>query len=166
MPGLDPCLIRSCDAAGELVVRVGVPLADEYLEFLAGRSRPNSVLAAGYDLRVFFAVVGKAPQDVVPADVLAFITAQRTGRACAAGPVRALDLEEERAGLSTSTVRRPLSTVSGSSRSCTPAATCRPTRCCAACRHVGSGPDPARASRWCAPRGGCRGSWRRRRLTR
>ena len=51
-----------------------------YLEFLAGRCRPNTVLAAAYDLKVFFTVVGKPPGEVRPADVLAFITAQRTGR--------------------------------------------------------------------------------------
>lgn len=39
-------------------MRVGVPLADDHLEFLAGRRRPNTVLAAGYDLRVFLAAVG------------------------------------------------------------------------------------------------------------
>jgi hypothetical protein len=38
---------RSRDRSGALVVRVGVPLADVYLEFLGGRSRPNTVLAAG-----------------------------------------------------------------------------------------------------------------------
>jgi hypothetical protein len=40
----------------------------------------NTVLAAAYDLKVFFAVVARAPDQVRPADVLAFITAQRTGR--------------------------------------------------------------------------------------
>jgi integrase/recombinase XerD len=59
----------------------GVPLADVYLEFLAGRCRPNTVLAAASDLKVFFTVVGKPPDQVRPADVLAFITARRTGRA-------------------------------------------------------------------------------------
>ena len=113
MAAVDPCTIRSCDAAGGPVVRVGVPLADEYLEFLSGRSRPNTVLAAGYDLRVFFAVVAKAPQDVVPADVLAFITAQRTGRPRADGAIWVLDVEGEPAGVSAATVRRRLSTVSG-----------------------------------------------------
>ena len=34
----------------------GVPLADVYLEFLAGRCRANTVLAAAFDLRVFFSV--------------------------------------------------------------------------------------------------------------
>jgi hypothetical protein len=44
------------------MVRLGVPLLDEYLEFLAGRCRPNTVLAVAYDLKVFFTVVGKSPQ--------------------------------------------------------------------------------------------------------
>jgi hypothetical protein len=35
-------------------VRLGVPLLDVYLEFLAGRCRPNTVLAVAYDLKVFF----------------------------------------------------------------------------------------------------------------
>ena len=55
----DPCLIRSRGPSGEPVVRVGVPLLDDYLEFLEGRCRPNTVLAAAYDLRVFFGVVDK-----------------------------------------------------------------------------------------------------------
>jgi integrase/recombinase XerD len=46
-------LSRSGNAAGELVVRLGVPLLDEYLEFVAGRCRPNTVLAVAYDLKVF-----------------------------------------------------------------------------------------------------------------
>jgi hypothetical protein len=47
-----------------------VPLADAYLEFLGGRCRPNTVRAAAYDLRVFFAVVARPPEQVRPADVL------------------------------------------------------------------------------------------------
>ena len=53
MPAAVIRVIRSRDAAGELVVRLGVPLADEYLEFVAGRCRPNTVLAVAYDLKVF-----------------------------------------------------------------------------------------------------------------
>lgn len=56
---VDPCLQRSRNASGDLVVRLGVQSLDSYLEFLAVRSRPNSVLAVAYDLRVFFSVVGK-----------------------------------------------------------------------------------------------------------
>lgn len=57
-----------------------MPLADAYLDFLGGRCRPNTVRAAAYDLKAFFAVVAKPVDQVGPADVLAFIAAQRTGR--------------------------------------------------------------------------------------
>jgi site-specific recombinase XerD len=94
------------------VVRLGVPLVDDYLEFLEGRCRPNTVLAAAYDLRVFFSVVGKPAQEVRAADVLGFITAQRSGRR-AAGPVQPVGVGEVVVGVSTSTVARRLSTISG-----------------------------------------------------
>jgi site-specific recombinase XerC len=100
-------LTRSRDAAGELVARLGVPLLDEYLEFLVGRCRPNTVLAVAYDLKVFFTVVAKPPQRVRPADVLGFMTAQRTG-----GDGR-LQVAELGAGVSARTLRRRLSSVSG-----------------------------------------------------
>ncbi len=73
MSGLDPCLVRSRGPSGEVVLRVGVACADDYLDFLSGRCRPNTVLAAAYDLRIFLSVLGKDPAEVVPADVLAFI---------------------------------------------------------------------------------------------
>ncbi|MGN6677498.1 MAG: hypothetical protein ACTHKL_06895, partial [Streptosporangiaceae bacterium] len=72
-------LIRSRDAAGNVIARLGLPLADEYQEFLAGRCRPNTVLAVAYDLKVFFTAAGKPPEVVTTADVLAFMTAQRAG---------------------------------------------------------------------------------------
>ena len=56
---VDPCLIWSVDASGRPVLRLGVPQLDAYLDFVAGRCRPNTVLAAAYDLKIFFAVVGK-----------------------------------------------------------------------------------------------------------
>jgi diacylglycerol kinase family enzyme len=43
-------LSRSRNRGGELVVRLGIGLLDEYLEFLGGRCRPNMVLAVAYDL--------------------------------------------------------------------------------------------------------------------
>ena len=79
MPVTAVRLARSRNGAGELVVRLGVPLLDEYLEFLAARCRLNTVLAVAYDLKVFFTVVAKSPRRVRPVDVLAFMTAQRTG---------------------------------------------------------------------------------------
>jgi site-specific recombinase XerD len=91
------------------VVRLGVPLLDEYLEFLGGRCRPNTVLAVAYDLKVFFTVAGKPPRRVRPADVLAFMTAQRAG---GGGRLQAVG-EEQANGVSARTLRRRLSSVSG-----------------------------------------------------
>jgi integrase/recombinase XerD len=113
MPALDTCLKRSRGPSGELVVRLGVALLDDYLEFLAGRCRPNTVLAAAYDLRVFFTVVAKAPDEVCAGDVLGFITAQRTGRVGAYSVVQSLNVEGDSGGVSTSTVARRLSVISG-----------------------------------------------------
>ena len=58
-------------------VRLGDPVLDRYLEFVESRCRPNTVLAAASDLKIFFSVIRKPAAEVVPADVLAFITAQR-----------------------------------------------------------------------------------------
>jgi hypothetical protein len=57
MPVSGVCQPQSRGSADERVVRLGVPLLDEYLEFLAGRCRPNTVLAVAYDLKVFSTVV-------------------------------------------------------------------------------------------------------------
>jgi integrase/recombinase XerD len=103
----------SGDCSGGLAVGVGVPLADVYLEFLGGRCRSNTVRAAAYDLKVFFTVVGKPPEEVGPADVLAFITAQRTGRAGGRGVLQPVSWGDEPGGVSAATVRRRLSIVSG-----------------------------------------------------
>jgi integrase/recombinase XerD len=99
--------------SGELVARTGVALADAYLEFLGGRCRPNTVRAAAYDLKVFFAAVGMPPEQVRPADVLAFITAQRTGRGGERGALQPVQARVEPGGVSAATVRRRLSIVSG-----------------------------------------------------
>jgi integrase/recombinase XerD len=109
----DPCLIRSRGPSGQVVVRLGVPWVDGYLEFLEGRCRPNTVLAAAYDLRVFFSVVGKRPSEVRPVDVLGFITAQRTGRSAEQQRLQPVDPAGEPTGVATSTVARRLSIVSG-----------------------------------------------------
>ena len=87
-------------------------MVDDYLEFMEGRCRPNTVLAAASDLRVFFAVVGKPPAEVTAADVLGFITAQRTGRD-SLEPVQPVDDVAVSAGVSTPTVARRLSMISG-----------------------------------------------------
>ena len=101
-------LSRSRNAAGDLVVRLGVGLLDEYLEFLAGRCRPNTVLAVAYDLKVFFTVVAKPVRRVRSVDVLEFMTVQRVG-----GEGRLQVAEAGRPAVSARTLRRRLSSVSG-----------------------------------------------------
>jgi hypothetical protein len=108
MAAIDPCLIRSTNACGELLVRLGVPVLDDYLRFVAARARPNTVLATAYDLAVFFRVVRTPPAEVTSADVLRFITAQRTG-----SDGFGLRVVADGVGLSARTVRRRLSSVSG-----------------------------------------------------
>ncbi len=112
MEGLHACDGYPADPVAECGRGAGgaawVRLLDEYLEFLAGRCRPSTVLAVAYDLKVFFAVVGKPPRRVRPVDVLAFMTAQRSGgegrlQIAGAGP----------GGVSARTLRRRLSSVSG-----------------------------------------------------
>ena len=78
MPSVVSCLIPSAEPRQE---PFGDPLLDAYLEFLSGRCRPNSVLAARFDLKVFFRVVAKPVEAVTATDVLGFITAQRSGAA-------------------------------------------------------------------------------------
>ncbi|HEV3291232.1 MAG TPA: hypothetical protein VG123_19810, partial [Streptosporangiaceae bacterium] len=109
----DSRLAGSGAGSGGLVAGAGVPLAEVYLEFLAGRCRPNTVLAAASDLRVFFIVVAKPPEQVRAADVLAFITAQRTGRCGERGVLQPVGPGGEPGGVSAATVRRRLSIVSG-----------------------------------------------------
>lgn len=82
-------------------------MLDAYLDFVAGRCRPNTVLAIAHDLKVFFAVVGKDPAVVTSTDVLGFVTMQRHG-----GGGR-LQVAGEAEGVSTRSVRRRLSSVSG-----------------------------------------------------
>jgi hypothetical protein len=90
-------------------VQLGHELVDDYLRFVAARCRPNSVLAAGYDLKVFFTVIAKDPLDVTMTDVFEFITAQRLP--VHGGNVVWLDDREQ--GLSARTIRRRLATLSG-----------------------------------------------------
>jgi integrase/recombinase XerD len=104
---LDQCLIRQ-STSGELQVRLGVPLLDDYLEFVASRCRANTVLAVAFDLKVFFGVVDKPPLEVTSNDVITFISSQRAG-----GDGRSIREVDEEAALSARTVARRLSSVSG-----------------------------------------------------
>ena len=91
------------DSAGRDVV------LGRYVEFVAGRCRPNTVLATVSDLRVFFAVIDKAPAAVTPADVFEFIGVQRRG----GGDGRVVRLADGEAGMAARTIRRRLAVMSG-----------------------------------------------------
>ena len=94
---------------GERVYRIGHQLIDEFLEFVVGRARPNTVRAYAHDLSVFFSVVDKDPLGVRPKDVMAFVTAQRRPKPGAENVVRIADGS---AGLSSATIKRRLASVS------------------------------------------------------
>jgi site-specific recombinase XerD len=94
---------------GEHVYRIGHQLIDEFLEFVVGRARPNTVRAYAHDLSVFFTVVKKDPTEVRPKDVMAFVTAQRRPKPGAENVVRIADGS---AGLSAATIKRRLAAVS------------------------------------------------------
>ena len=51
---------------------------DRYLEFVAGRCRPNTPRAVAFDLKAFFAVIGKNPAEVTAADVFECLARQRS----------------------------------------------------------------------------------------
>ena len=102
-----PVVVQSETSDGSLVVTVGHPLVDAYLEFLRARARPNTIRAVAFDLKVFFTFVDKTPARVTSADVMSFITVQRNGDG---GKVVSIDRSE---GLSPRTIRRRLSSVSG-----------------------------------------------------
>ncbi len=103
-----PCLVRSAAPGDGVRVELGHPVVDDYLGFLAARCRPNTVLAAGFDLKVFFSVVPREPAEVTTADVLAFIAAQRSS-----GDRRVVRLSDGESGLSARTIQRRLSSLSG-----------------------------------------------------
>jgi integrase/recombinase XerD len=94
---------------GEHVYKIGHVLIDEFLEFVVGRARPNTVRAYAHDLSVFFTVVTKDPVEVRPKDVMAFVTAQRHPKPGAENVVRIADGS---AGLSAATIKRRLAAVS------------------------------------------------------
>jgi integrase/recombinase XerD len=101
-----PCLVRSVSPSGEPRYALGDPLVDRYLEFVAGRCRPNTLRAVAFDLKTFFTVVDRDPVTVAPPHVFEFLAHQRGDRTV----VRLADRES---GLSARTIARRLSSVSG-----------------------------------------------------
>ena len=100
-----PCLVEG--SAGE--IRFGRPRVDDYLELVLARAQRNTLLAAAYDLKVFFSVLGKDPLEVETANLYAFVKAQRQGPPLS----KVVRLADGSAGLELSTIQGRLSTVSG-----------------------------------------------------
>jgi hypothetical protein len=48
-----PCLSRSRSSTDETRYSLGDPLVDSYLEFVAGRARPNTLRSVAFDLKSF-----------------------------------------------------------------------------------------------------------------
>jgi len=103
-----PVAVQSEDGGGGLVVTVGHPLVDDYLEFLRARARRNTIRAVAFDLKVFLTFVDKTPARVTSADVVSFIARQRNGTS--GSNLVPIDRSD---GLSPRAIRRPLSSVSG-----------------------------------------------------
>ena len=101
-----PCLARTVSSSGQVCYSLGERLVDRYLEFVAGRCRPNTLRAVAFDLKSFFTVVSKNPVVVTPADVFDFLADQRGDRTV-------IRLADRESGLSARTIARRLSSVSG-----------------------------------------------------
>src|SRR6516164_3865858 len=101
-----PCLVRVVSGSGQVRYRLGERLVDRYLEFVAGRCRPNTLRAVAFDLKVFFAVTGKGPVEVTAADVFEFLAHQRGDRTV-------IRLADRESGLSARTIARRLLSLSG-----------------------------------------------------
>jgi integrase/recombinase XerD len=101
-----PVLNRSLSPVGETRFSLGHPLVDSYLEFVAGRTRPNTLRAVAFDLKTFFEVVPKEPPDIVAADVFDFLAHQRGDR-------KVVRISDGESGLSARTIARRLSSLSG-----------------------------------------------------
>ena len=106
--GWSPLLVSVVED-GRCRYRLGHELVDEFLEFAAGRCRPNTVRAYAHDLKAFFDVVGKDPGEVTSRDVLAFVVVQQRPRP---GAERLVRISDGGAGLSVSTIKRRLAAVS------------------------------------------------------
>ena len=111
--GLGVCADEFIPVSGPVAVAcwrgrygLGDPLVDRYLEFVAGRCRPNTLTATAFDLKTFFSVVERDPLAVTSADVFEFFAAQRGDR-------KVVRISDRESGLSARTIARRLSTVSG-----------------------------------------------------
>lgn len=104
-----PRLTRTMNDAELESLTLGLPIVDDYLQFVGARCRPNTWLATAYDLLVFFSVIRKHPTAVTTADVFTFLEAQRSPRRDG----RVVRLEDRERGLAVRTIKRRLASVSG-----------------------------------------------------
>src|SRR6201987_762077 len=101
-----PCFARFVSCSGQVRFQLGDRLVDRYLDFVAGRCRPNTLRAVAFDLKAFFTVVCKDPVEVTAADVFDFLADQRGDRTV-------IRLSDRESGLSERTIARRLSSLSG-----------------------------------------------------
>jgi integrase/recombinase XerD len=101
-----PCVARSVSSSGQVRFQLGDRLVDRYLDFVAGRCRPDTLRAVAFDLKAFFTVVCKDPVEVTAADVFDFLADQRGDRTV-------IRLSDRESGLSARTIARRLSSLSG-----------------------------------------------------
>jgi integrase/recombinase XerD len=122
-----PCLVRSTADGGIPVIRLGHPLLDDYLAFVAARARTSTRLAVAFDLKIFFGVVAKPPAEVMAADVFGFLAAQRASRHGG----RVVRLEDGEAGLAAGRSPGGCRACAACMRTCAPGRTpaCAATRC-------------------------------------
>jgi integrase len=104
-----PRLTQTTASSGIQSLALGLPMVDDYLQFVGARCRPNTWLATAYDLLVFFSAVPKEPAQVTAADVFRFLQLQRAPRR----DPKLVRLEDGEAGLAVRTIKRRLASVSG-----------------------------------------------------
>lgn len=95
-PSVDPAVPFSIARAGGQITEIvtASPAINHFLQFVRLTRSRNTWVSYAHDLKAFFAVVGKPPEDVTRADCLAFLE------------------QQDRAGLSDATVNRRLAAVS------------------------------------------------------
>jgi integrase/recombinase XerD len=104
-----PCLVRGCEGDELRAITLGHPSLGDYLAFVAVRARTNTWLAVASDLKMFFTVVAKPPEEVTTADVFGFLAVQRAPRQ----GDKVVRIEDGEPGLAALTIARRLSSVRG-----------------------------------------------------
>ena len=104
-PRLD--IARDLDGAA-VSAHLGEADVDRYLEFIAARARPNTLLAVAFDLKVFFTVIASHQRRSRPPTCSPSSPGNAPHATAASNP-----LEDRETGRSARTIKRRLSSVSG-----------------------------------------------------